>query len=305
MSPSTPAVPRQDVRFRSGNDECAAWLFLPDSTDAQAKPPVVVMAHGFAATRQFALAPYAEAFAAAGLAVLVFDYRRFGASSGEPRQLINVQDQLDDWAAALAWARACDAVDGTRLAVWGSSFSGGHVLVTAARDGNVRAVVSQVPFVDGRGKTPYRPPVMQLLRLLASAVWDAVGGKLGMAPYEVPVVAPAGQLAMLSAPDCFDGYLALVPDDALWTNGVPARSLFSLASYRPTQSAAEINCPVLVQAARHDSLIALEDIEGTAAKIPQATLQILETGHFDPYHQQPPTAQVEFLTKHLLGRVRE
>jgi fermentation-respiration switch protein FrsA (DUF1100 family) len=300
---SSSAVSVEDVTFRSGSDDCAAWLVRPAATPGSQAPPVVVMAHGFAGTRELGLMPFAEEFASRGLAVLVFDYRRFGGSSGEPRQLVNVEDQLADWREAIAWVRASADVDGSRVALWGSSFSGGHVVVTASRDSEIAAIVAQVPFADGRALTPYRPPVMQLLKLVLRAFRDAAQAKLGFGPCLVPVVAPTGQLGVLTAPDCYDGYSSLVPSGANWKNEVPARSILSLAAYRPTQSAAQVSCPALVMPTKDDSLVAVDDVARLAGKMPRATLEIVEGGHFDLYNGEPfrraVKRQGEFLVEHL------
>ena len=111
------------------------------------------MAHGFAGQKDFGLQPYAEHFAAKGMAVFLFDYRNFGGSEGEPRNLVNPWRHLADWKAALSHVRTLNSVDGSRIALWGTSFSGGHVMVTAARQVGIKAVVAQVPFVDGMATT--------------------------------------------------------------------------------------------------------------------------------------------------------
>jgi dipeptidyl aminopeptidase/acylaminoacyl peptidase len=130
---------RLDLRFPCGDDSCAAWLYLPPPRDPRAAaPPVVVMAHGFAGTRDVGLPFFAERFAREGLAAFVFDYRHFGASGGAPRQLVDPWRQLEDWKAALAYARGLPEVDGTRAALWGTSLGAGHALVTAAGDGALR-----------------------------------------------------------------------------------------------------------------------------------------------------------------------
>src|SRR6201999_944378 len=131
---------RRDVSFSSGGDRCAAWLY-------EGGPASVVMAHGFAGVRVARLDAFAERFAAAGYSVLVFDYRCFGDSDGSPRQLLSVRMQLDDWRAAIAFARSLDGVE--QIALWGTSFSGGHVMAMAAEDPGVAAAISQNPFVDG------------------------------------------------------------------------------------------------------------------------------------------------------------
>src|ERR1700736_1726676 len=136
---------RRDVAFPSSGDECRAWLFMPDAE----RPPLVILGHGLGATREFGLEPYAQRFVDAGIAALVFTYRHFGDSGGRPRQLLDIKHQLADWAAALAYARSLDGIDRERIALWGTSFGGGHVIEAAARDGAVAAVVSQCPFTDG------------------------------------------------------------------------------------------------------------------------------------------------------------
>src|SRR5579864_6221258 len=137
---------RIDITFDSQGASCAAWLYYPDSAGPY---PCVILASGFGAIREMHLHAYAERFVQAGLAALVFDYRHFGASTGEPRQLLDIKQQLADWTAAISYVRTLDDIDPERIALWGSSFSGGHVIELAARDQHIAAVVAQVPFVDG------------------------------------------------------------------------------------------------------------------------------------------------------------
>src|SRR6266581_5691995 len=101
---------RLDVAFPSAGDDCRAWLFMPDAE----RPPLVILGHGLGATREYGLEPYARRFADAGIAALVFTYRHFGDSGGEPRQLLSIKRQLADWDAAIAWIKARRDVDRTR-----------------------------------------------------------------------------------------------------------------------------------------------------------------------------------------------
>src|SRR5437667_265384 len=133
---------RLDVAFPSSGDECRAWLFMPDAE----RPPLVILGHGLGATREYGLEPYAERFADAGIAALVFTYRHFGDSGGQPRQLLDIERQLGDWAAALAYARSLDGIDHERIALWGTSFAGGHVIEAAARDGAVAAAATALRY---------------------------------------------------------------------------------------------------------------------------------------------------------------
>lgn len=133
---------RTDVEFDAEGVTLRGWLYRPDGGSARA--PAVVMAHGFSAVKEMYLDAYADAFQASGLAVLVFDNRGFGASDGEPRQDIDPWAEVRDNRHAITWIQLQDGVDPDQIGVWGSSYSGGHVLVVGALDRRVRCVVSQV-----------------------------------------------------------------------------------------------------------------------------------------------------------------
>src|ERR671939_1186309 len=137
---------RTDVEFNAEGTTLRGWLYRPDGDGSV---PGVVMAHGFSAVKEMYLDDFAEVFAAAGLAVLLFDNRNFGASDGEPRQEIDPWAQVRDYRHAITYARTREEVDRERIGIWGSSYSGGHVLVVGAIDRRVRCVVSQVPLVSG------------------------------------------------------------------------------------------------------------------------------------------------------------
>lgn len=195
---------RHDVSFLSAGVRCAAWLYLPA---AGVRPPLVVMGHGLGATRQMRLDAYASRFTQAGMAVLVFDYRYLGDSEGAPRQLIDIRKQLDDWHAALAYARTLSCIDRTRIALWGSSFGGGHVLQAAAEDRSVRAVISQAPFTDGVASTLARARAGLLSSgvLMIAAVVDAIGAKLHARPVLMPMAGTWWMPAFLASADSIKG----------------------------------------------------------------------------------------------------
>ena len=132
--------------FMSNHTRCDGDLFLPENAD---RPPVVIMAHGLGAQKDFKLADFAKRFVANDMAVFLFDYRTFGESDGAPRHRVDPFLHVEDWHAAIAHVRSLEAVDASRIALWGSSFSGGHVIFCAANDTDIAAVVSQIPFVSG------------------------------------------------------------------------------------------------------------------------------------------------------------
>jgi pimeloyl-ACP methyl ester carboxylesterase len=288
---------RFDRDFISHGNRCAAWLFLPEGG---ARPPVVVMAHGFAAERAFRLPAFAEKFAAAGLACLVFDYRNFGDSEGEPRNLVDPGRHLEDWRAAIAHARQLPEVDGRRLGLWGSSFSGGHVLVTAARDGDVAAVVSQVPYVGG---IEIELSLANKLRAAAALLLDRVASWFGSA-YYIPVVAPPGVFGCLTAPEA-SRYFDIIPPGSSWRNAVPARILLAIAGYQPRDHAADVKSPTLMVVATGDQTTPPDLATECASRIAQAEVATYDCGHFGVYlgetFEQVAAREADFLTRHLLS----
>src|SRR3954449_5447569 len=117
------SMERKEVMFESAGDRCAAWLYSPEAPRDLA--PMVVMAHGLTGTRRDRLGAFAERFAEAGMAALVFDHRGFGDSDGE-EDLFHPARQLVDWRAAIAFARSLPGINPDRLATFGSSMGGGN-----------------------------------------------------------------------------------------------------------------------------------------------------------------------------------
>ncbi|MDD5224728.1 MAG: alpha/beta fold hydrolase [bacterium] len=274
---------RLDRDFRSHGLKCAGWLFLPEGVT---KPPVVIMAHGIAAERTFRLPAFAEKFTARGLACFVFDYRNFGDSEGEPRQLVSPDRHLRDWRAAIACVRRFKDINPERIALWGSSFSGGHVLAIASETPGLSAVVAQVPFVDGAALARLAPRSFQIEATL-KGLRDLGRAMTFRPPYCVPVVAEPGEFALMNTPESKPGYLALVPPGSKWKNEVPARIFLEMPRYRPALHADKITCPVLLVIAEKDSLIPAGDVEKAAARIPKARIVKFPVNHFAVYVGEP------------------
>jgi pimeloyl-ACP methyl ester carboxylesterase len=296
---------RSDIAFTSHGTLCRAWLYRPAAAEGPA--PCVVMAHGFGATRDASLAPYAERFAAAGLAVLAFDYRHFGVSDGEPRQLVSPRKQLQDYSAAIACAKSLDGIDASRIAVWGTSFAGGHALVLAAREPGLAAAVCQCPMMDGMaavsGIVRYAG-IGQLLRMSAHGLYDLALAPFGGTHY-IPTIGRPGELAVMSSPDSYDGYRALAPPGFRFE--VAARVALGVAFYRPVQEAAQARCPVLVQICMKDSVAPIAASEEVVRRLgARGEVCRYDIGHFEPYFGAPfersVADQVEFLQRHLQGR---
>lgn len=220
-------VRREDIAFDSGDGRCCGWLFRVEATGPL---PCVVMAHGFGARKEARLDAFAECFAEVGFAVLAFDYRHFGESTGAPRQLIDIDRQHEDWRAAVAFARGLDGVDPTRIALWGSSFSGGHVIWVAARDEQIAAVVSQVPHTSGPATLIEAGPT-GLARMTLAGLRDAIGSWSGRV-HRMPIVGPPGTLAAMTGDDAATAYPGMYPDGFEFDNSIPARIMVRFGSYR-------------------------------------------------------------------------
>jgi fermentation-respiration switch protein FrsA (DUF1100 family) len=293
---------RKDIEFPSGGLRCAAWLYRPD---ADGPLPLVVMAHGFSGTREMRLDAYAERFADEGIAALAFDYRHFGASAGEPRQLLDIRKQHDDYEAAIAYARGLDWVDADRIALFGSSFSGGHVLALGARDHRLAAIVSQCPFTDGLASLP-RLGAVNVVKGTAAGLRDQLRALAGRSPYYVPVTGKSGSFAVMTTPDSKSGIEAMVPAETRWENRVAARILTRIGFYRPGRQAARISCPVLVCACDGDALAPAERTAELVSKAPRAEIKRYPFGHFDIYvgtaFEEAVSDQAAFLSRHLLAK---
>jgi fermentation-respiration switch protein FrsA (DUF1100 family) len=293
------AFDKQRSDFRSAGVRCAADLYLPHGI---VRPPVVVMAHGFGSVRHFGLPRYAERFAAAGLAVLVFDYRTFGDSDGEPRQLIAPSRHLEDWRAAVSHVRGLQDADPRRIALWGSSYSGGHAIVTAAHDAAIAAIVVQVPFLDPMSSIR-KTGLRHLLQATPHGLLDAIRGALGMRPHYVKLVAAPEEFAALNTPDALPGFLSIIDPSARWENKCCARILFTFPMYRPLSYVSKVQCPALVLMAEDDSLVSSELVRKAASRMPKGEFVAFPGGHFELYTGpafEPAIArQVAFLKRYL------
>lgn len=289
----------REVMVPSGSGSLAGWWWAPPGTGPG---PVVVMAHGFAATRHAGLRGFASRFRAAGAGVLVFDYRNWGDSPGEPREHLDLAMQRDDYRAAVHWVRSRSEVDPDRVALWGTSFSGGHVLVVAADDPRLACVVAQVPFVDGAA-VPRTRPVSGTVRVGVEVVKDLLAARLGLRPVYVPVVGTPDTVAALASDTVEDQYRAILDDGADWPNRITARSLLAVPRDRPIERAGDVAAPLMVVVATKDVITPPQPARDAARLAPRGEVHELDAHHFSAYvgetHEQVVAAEVAFLARHL------
>jgi alpha-beta hydrolase superfamily lysophospholipase len=283
---------RTEAAFRVGGDACAAWLYRPAGTGGGV--PIVVMAHGLSGTRRDRLGPFAEQFAAAGLAALVFDHRGFGDSDGE-RDLFHPSRQIEDWRAAIAFARSLPGVDGARVATFGSSMGGGNSLAAAAGDPGVAAAISQVPFLD-IVRQAHRASPSVTARMIAAAIQGR----------HVPAVGHPDEPAFINAPGGEAGWRRVVEtgEDSRWRNRVSSRWLLG-RPFRPGRYASKLHCPWLVCVGEADRVARPGPAIAAARRAPLGELRTYPgVGHFDiydgPQHEAVVADQLDFLRRHLL-----
>jgi pimeloyl-ACP methyl ester carboxylesterase len=298
MSPVT----RNKVRFPSGDTYCAAWHY-PGTNGA-----CIVMAGGTGVTKEPGTDRFAEPFQAAGFSVLAFDFRHLGESGGTLRQIVRVGEQLDDYSAAIAFARTLSEIDPRRVAIWGFSLAGGHVLRVAARHPDLAAAIAQTPLADGPAITPNALRSMTLgasLRLQAIALLDVAGRRVGRAPRLIPLAGPRGTVASLTTIDGAKGGAALNPDNRYpeWEQTVAAGSALRLGFYRPGRVAARIACPLLVLVCDDDRSVLTAPPAKAARKAPHGELVRLPGDHYAPFtgHEGAVAVQLAFLRTHALA----
>jgi pimeloyl-ACP methyl ester carboxylesterase len=264
------------------------------------------MAHGFGGTKDSGLLPFAEAFAEAGADVLLFDYRCFGESSGEPRQFAWPNRHREDYQAAVEFAHGLEGVDPDRIALWGTSWSGGHAVYVAATDPRIAAVVSQSPDVDGIRtliNIGEYAGLGQQLRITWRGVQDAIRMVRGEEPLMIPTVGRPGELAAMSTDESQAGMEAIA--GPTWRNEVTARAVFGEWTNRSITKMDELSCPILVQIADRDS-VAPPAAARAAAWRAKGHVEVREypCAHFDIYvgewRDRLIADQLHFLRRHLV-----
>ncbi len=292
---------RANVEFSSGprGERCRGWLYEPEGNGPF---PVIVMAHGLGGIKEMRLDAFAERFSDAGYACVVFDYRNFGASEGDPRQLLDIGKQLEDWSSAIAFARQQPNLLRNKVVLWGTSFGGGHVIASAARDQKVAAAIAQCPFTDGIASA-LAMDLRSSFKVTAMAMVDMLRGLVGMTPLMVATSGPPHSAALMTAPDAHGGYLALVPSGFSFRNHVAARFAVNILRYRPGRRAAKVSCPILFCICETDSVAPAGPTRRYAKKAPRGEVRRYRDSHFDIYvgeaFERVVADQLDFLKRHI------
>lgn len=295
---------RADTSFKSKDLECRGLLYVPDNIETGTKLPAIVMAHGFSAVKEQVLPDFAEYFSNAGFIVLVFDYRFFGDSEGEPRCQLFPLEMVEDYRNAITWLSEHPNVDRDRIGIWGTSYSGGLVAYVGAIDKRAKAIVAQVPsIIDPESRRNMNPEK-----------WDCVGELLlqdriarystGKVNY-MKVVAPEGEPCILPGQENYDALMGMAAIAPNWRNGITVESLEKIREFDPV-SRIHLIAPraLLVIAAERDNLIPLEAVSRSFQKaLGPKNLIVYPILHFeiytDPWKTKAANAAIGWFKKHL------
>jgi uncharacterized protein len=298
---------RTDVEFRTEDGVMLrGWHYRPDG--GSGPWPTIVMAHGYSAVKEMYLDRFAEAFAAAGLAAIVFDNRNFGASDGEPRLEIDPWQQINDYRDAISYAETLPQTRVDRIGVWGSSYSGAHVIVLGAIDRRIKCVVSQVPLISGHRNARRLIRSDFVAGVEAACAEDRRGRYAGKPPGMIPVVSedPAGPAA-LPTPDSWQWFTETGRSRApAWKNEVTLRSVELFLAYEPGAYISYVSpTPLLMVVALGDHLTVVDEaLAAYEQALQPKKLVALKGMHFDAYvadFANASGAARDWFVEHLSG----
>lgn len=298
---------RRDVMFDSKGTRCSATFYLPDGVGTGDRRPAIVMAHGIGSTKEMRLPAFADLFAKAGFVVTLFDYRYMG--EGEPRLQMLAGEQHEDYRNAITWTQLQEPVDPDRIGVWGTSYSGGHVLHVSAFDRRVKAVVAQVPAVSG---------FQSIRRLAPPFVFDANNRmisedrvhryKTGEVSY-LPLAAPEGKPCLLGAPDTLAWFEdASLDSQGRWANRISLESIEHLFHYEPATHIDAISPTPLRMIIADNDMLAPTDLAlaAYARAMEPKSLVLMKGTHFAAYQgagfDVAGPAALEWFERHLKAR---
>ena len=285
------SAPREDVEFESCGATLRGWLYRSEV----ASGPAVVMAHGLSAVKEMFLDDYAEAFVGVGLTVLAYDHFGIGASEGEPRQSPSPDLHLQGYRDAVAWVASQPFVDADRIGLWGSSLSGGEVIMLAVEALPIACAVAQVPNL-GEGA-----PVLSAGSL--AVFTDAV--ESGRADAMIPAVAATADGAGVMFVDDAYGWFTRVSAERApaWRNEVLVSGLMEVAARQPIADLPNARVPLLLVVAPGDTLTPPGPANAVAAATPNVRVVEIPGNHFAAYEGDgftaSSTAAIDWFRTHL------
>lgn len=296
--PQAATAATEHVAIPSGREQLDVTVLTPGPGDH----PTVVAAAGLGGLFEGNPLKFATRFVAAGYTVVGFDYRYFGSSTGVPRRLVDLRAQVADWRAVIGRLDELPGVDESRVALWGTSMAGGHVLNIARDYPELRAVVAQVPHLDASlAARQLTPPT--LLGIAAKVTADLANAALGRPSVNIPFAGRPNTTAMMTAPGAFENAQSnLAVPGTRYVNSTPARSALNVLGYSPIRRATAITSPTYIAAASGDRVAPAAPARHLADKL-GATYVEVDGEHFGvyagPVFEELVASQLAFLDAHL------
>jgi len=292
---SMTSIVKEKLEFRSGGTACIGYLYRKPSESLK---PCVIMGSGFGGTQDTpSMIAVATAFAEAGNHAFTFDYRHLGESKGEPRQLVSIPGQLEDFMSAVQFIKDHPEVDQARLGLWGSSLGGGHVISVAAKMKEISAVIAQIPF-NGFPKKSGRS-LWQTMRLLHVIRKDWKREQKGLSPLYIPAVGPKGELAVMAGDEAAKTIAGM--QSKTWRNEVAPRGIVEMIKYKPSHTADQIKAAVLICYGEYDQETQGPQTAELIKSIPHAEVKAYPVTHFEFYEpgirEQIIADQIDFLRR--------
>jgi uncharacterized protein len=276
------------------------WLYKPETRGPW---PVLVMGPGIGLVKSGGLPPFCDAFNTEGYAAITIDHLSFGGSQGTPRNVLNVDQELQDYRDVIAWARTQNMFDPEKVVSWGTSFGGMHAAALISEDHRLAASIAQCPVVDGF-LASMMLPLSRSVPMMAISIADTVGSWFGMnAIYLTTAGNKNSGLAILKAHDVEEGWARLMPEDgSSFLNQLAARSLLSIITHRPGLRTHRSTKPFLVVSTEYDTVAPLSAARKAAKAAPLGEIVVIPGGHFDLYKggsgfEKNIAAQLEFLRR--------
>jgi len=292
---------RQNISIPIDDTFISGWLYLPE--DIVKPVSCVILSNGFCGTKDAVLEDYALKFVDIGVAAITYDYRYFGESGGEPRQLINGIKQMEDLRVVIDYARNQENIDENKIVLWSTSAAGRYGIIIAAEDEKIAGVISQCPSLDHAKDDKLifkREGIGYFLKIFMHAQRDKGRSRFGLSTHFIPAVGKPGSFALLNAPGAFEGYKSLMSESEYFINKICGRSMLMMQGPNVTKVAENVKCPVLILVCEKDTTVSTDSYKKVAEILGEkATVIKYPCSHFDIYRgeifDKAVDAQLNFL----------
>lgn len=275
-------VQPQKINFQSQGESCSALHYRVQQSLHSQSEYCIVMAHGLSGVKEMRLDAYAEHFVQAGYQVLLFDYRHFGESTGQPRQLLRIKKQHQDWLAGVRYAKEELMIEESKIVLWGSSLSGGHVIEIASRLPGLGGIIAQVPHVNGLA-AGLATGIIQSFKLTIAGLKDCLSEVQGRGPFYINASGEPNELALMTAEGEAAKYKSLVPKGFSFDQRVAARFVFAMSFYNPGKKLKTLSMPAFIQVGLLDKITPAKATIKDCENAKTVELKTYNLGHFEPY----------------------